>query len=138
MTLKFRNAETTLQGLNPSMKTIIAGGRNLVGDTAKRLVREAVAESGWSTQITEIVHGGARGIDSAADEVCSPLWTVKVFPADWNTHGKSAGAIRNRQMAEYADALIAIWDGETPGTRNMIETATKKGLKVFVKRVNRS
>lgn len=38
-------------------------------------------------------------------------------------------------MADYADALIAIWDGESRGTANMIEEAEKRGLKVFVYRV---
>jgi hypothetical protein len=57
-----------------------------------------------------------------------------VFPADWKTHGKAAGPIRNRQMAKNAEALIALWDGNSRGTKNMIETATKLGLKVYVKR----
>ena len=42
-------------------------------------------------------------------------------------HDKAAGPIRNRQMAEYADYLIAFWDGESRGTRNMIETMKKLG-----------
>jgi hypothetical protein len=47
-------------------------------------------------------------------------------------YGKSAGPIRNRAMAEYAGALIAIWDGSSRGTLNMIETAKKLELKVFI------
>jgi hypothetical protein len=58
---------------------------------------------------------------------------VMQMPADWKTHGRAAGPIRNRAMAEYADALIAIYrKGKlTPGTRNMISEARKRGLKIY-------
>jgi hypothetical protein len=57
---------------------------------------------------------------------------VKLFPADWNTHGTAAGPIRNKQMAEYADGLIAFWDRKSKGTKNMIDTAISHGLPVVV------
>ena len=118
------------------MKVIIAGCRNFVGSIGQRLVWNAINESGWSGDITEIVHGAAVGIDAASYVVCEEHWPIKQFPADWNAHGKAAGPIRNRQMAEYADALIAVWDGKSRGTANMIEEAKKRGLKVFVYNVN--
>ena len=111
------------------MRVIVAGGRD--AQPAYELVVSAIAESG--IEITELVHGAARGIDSAAGE-----WAernkipIKVFPADWSQHGRAAGPIRNRQMAEYADALIAVWDGNSRGTKNMIETAQTLELQVFV------
>lgn len=114
------------------MKTIIAGCRHFIGSIGQRLVWNAINETRWSAVITEIVHGGAVGIDAAAHAACEGHWPVKVFPADWKTHGKAAGPIRNRQMADYADALIAVWDGKSRGTANMIEEAKKRGLKVFV------
>lgn len=96
-------------------------------------VRLAINLSGWKNEITEIVHGGARGVDSAANSYCSGKWPITVFRPDWQTHGKGGGAIRNKAMADYADSLIAIFDGvETPGTMNMVRTARKQGLKVFV------
>ena len=58
--------------------------------------------------------------------------TVHAFPADWNTHGKYAGPIRNKVMAMEAEALIAFWDGKSKGTKNMIDTARKQGLEVYV------
>ena len=100
------------------MRTIIAGGRNI---DVYQLVIDAVEESQF--QITTVISGGAR-------ERNIPL---EIFNADWNTHGRAAGHIRNRQMADNADALIAVWDGKSKGTRNMIETAKKLGLKVHVK-----
>ncbi len=50
----------------------------------------------------------------------------------WDIHGKSAGHIRNAEMADYADALIAFWDGKSRGTANMIENARKRGLKIKI------
>jgi alkanesulfonate monooxygenase SsuD/methylene tetrahydromethanopterin reductase-like flavin-dependent oxidoreductase (luciferase family) len=59
---------------------------------------------------------------------------VKVarFPADWDTYGKRAGYLRNEQMAEYADALFAIWDGESKGTKHMIDIMLSKKKPVYV------
>lgn len=114
------------------MKVIIAGSRTIRSvDHALGMVRDAVAQSGF--QIAEVVSGMAQGIDCAgwywAKDQNIP---IKEFPADWYTHGKAAGPIRNNQMAEYADALIAIWNGQSRGTKHMIEAAKKRGLKVFV------
>jgi hypothetical protein len=75
-------------------------------------------------QITEIVSGAARGIDSLGERWAEyrpdPI-PVKQFPADWDTHGKAAGPIRNRAMADYADALLVVWDGKSRGTKNMLD-----------------
>ena len=60
---------------------------------------------------------------------------VTRFPANWDAHGKRAGFLRNQEMAEHADALIALWDGHSRGTKSMIDIATKKGLAVHVHRV---
>lgn len=114
------------------MRVIIAGCRDV--KRPDDLVRAAIQASGWSADITEIIHGAARGIDSAAHRVCEGLWPVKPVPAQWEAHGKAAGSIRNKKMAEMADALIAVWDGKSRGTRNMIETAKRLGLKVYVHR----
>jgi predicted Rossmann fold nucleotide-binding protein DprA/Smf involved in DNA uptake len=114
------------------MRVIIAGGREVKGDKADTLVRDAIADSGWTREIVEVIHGAALGIDSAAHRVCEGIWPVTPVPADWNAHGKSAGPIRNRKMAGMADALIAVWDGKSRGTKNMIETAEKMGLRVYV------
>lgn len=83
----------------------------------------------------EIVSGGARGADSLATDLAAAYFlSLHVFPADWEAHGKAAGHIRNRQMAEYATDLLAFWDGESRGTKNMIETAKKLGLGIHVVR----
>lgn len=110
------------------MKVIIAGGREI---TDYNSVKIAYEKSGF--QATEIVSGAARGVDYLGELLAKNLnIAVKRFPADWNTHGKRAGPIRNAEMANYADALIAVWDGQSKGTANMITQARQKGLDVFI------
>lgn len=110
------------------MKTIIAGSRAI---TSYYLVDEAIRFSGFD--ITEVVSGGARGVDHLGE-----VWAsrhnkpIKIFPANWNVLGKKAGFRRNIQMADYADALVAVWDGMSRGTAHMIGVARARGLKVFV------
>lgn len=60
---------------------------------------------------------------------------LKKFPAEWDKYYKAAGPIRNQKMAEYANALIAVWDGKSTGTKDMIERAKACGLKIFVYKV---
>ena len=57
---------------------------------------------------------------------------IKSFPADWHTYGNQAGFIRNEQMGDYADELVAFWDGQSPGTRHMIKYMQNLGKKVTV------
>ncbi len=110
------------------MKTIIAGGRDIYDYD---VVHHAIALSNF--EITEVVSGGARGVDHLGETYARiKNIPVKVFPADWTKHGRKAGPIRNAEMAGYADALVAIWDGASKGTGNMIVQARNKGLNVFV------
>jgi hypothetical protein len=116
------------------MKVIIAGGRDF---TNYALVEDAIKCSAF--EITQVVSGKAKGVDTLGE-----VWAlansipVEAFPADWSQHGRAAGPIRNREMAEYADALIAIWDGESKGTANMIQQARNKRLNVFIYLVKES
>ena len=115
------------------MKTIIAGSRDLPGDEEFIwYVADAITRSGWKKDITEVVSGGARGIDLAGEMYAKEAgYLVKRFPADWATHGKAAGLLRNSGMAKYADALIAIWDGRSRGTAHMIKEMEKQGKRIF-------
>lgn len=61
-------------------------------------------------------------------------YSVKPFPADWETHGRKAGPLRNKEMSRYGQALLAFWDGASRGAANMIELAKAAGLAVRVKR----
>ena len=110
------------------MKVIVAGSRE--GFVARN-VFEAIEESKFP--ITEIVSGTARGVDRDGEYYarCNKL-ALKQFPANWNLYGKAAGYIRNKEMALYADALVAVWDGKSLGTKNMIETMKSLNKPVYV------
>lgn len=86
----------------------------------------------WSTgldRITEIVSGGAKGVDELAERYAKEKGIpVKVFEPDYETHGKSAPHVRNSQIIDYSHAIIAIWDGESPGTKSVIEKAQSRGF----------
>jgi hypothetical protein len=58
------------------------------------------------------------------------------YPANWRQKGKQAGYLRNQEMAKKADALVAFWDGESKGTKHMIDIAEQMGLKVNVVQTN--
>jgi hypothetical protein len=117
------------------MRCIIAGGREIEDD---EVLMEALAACPFTNQITEVVSGCARGVDTLGSR-----WAyfknipVKRMPARWEKYGKAAGPIRNAEMVEYAascpqgGALIAI-PGKGKGTWNTITLAETRGLTVFV------
>ncbi len=112
------------------MKVIIAGGRNF-HDYDK--LRESCDNILVNQKEVEIVSGTAAGADTLGERYAQEKgYEVKKFPAQWDLYGKSAGYKRNQQMAEYADGLIAFWDGKSRGTKHMIDIANKMGLKVRV------
>lgn len=111
------------------MKLIIAGGR----DFNNYQVLNTIV-SVYSNVISEVVCGDARGADSlGADWAYHNNIPVKHFPAEWEKYGKAAGYIRNAEIGEYADALIAFWNGHSTGTKHMIKTMkiNKKPYLVF-------
>ena len=60
----------------------------------------------------EIASGAAKGADKLGEQYAKERgFKLTKFPANCNKYGKTAGPKRNQQMAQYADALIAIWDG---------------------------
>jgi len=111
-------------------RIIIAGTRTFNSyDAFRKQLNEIIDVS---CQV-EIVSGAAKGVDTLAIMYAEEnSHKLKLFPADWEKYGKSAGAIRNKEMAEYGDMLIAFWDGESRGTKMMIEIAKKKELPVIV------
>lgn len=110
------------------MKVIVAGSRDINQPGA---VGRAIQSAPY--QISEIVSGNARGVDTLAENWAAlKEIPTKIFPADWDKYGKPAGAIRNAQMAEYADALIAVWDGKSAGTKMMIQMMNKAGKPVHL------
>ena len=111
------------------MHVIIAGSRT----ASKRDVWNALCACPWTDQISTVISGCAQGADSyGAAWARSKSLPVIEMPADWKSYGRSAGMIRNQAMLERAEGLLAIWDGHSPGTKNMIRIAERKGIRCFV------
>ena len=114
-------------------KVIIAGGRDFVD---YNLLREKVNNILIDKRLTHkivIVSGCARGADTLGIRYASEnIFDVDKYPADWDKYGKKAGYMRNVEMAENADALIAFWDGKSKGTKHMIDIATERNLPIRV------
>ena len=114
-------------------KVIVAGSRDF---NDYKLLKEKLDVVLSNKVEIEIVSGGARGADKLGEVYAKERnLSCKVFPADWDAHGKSAGYKRNAEMAEYADALVAFWDGKSKGTGHMIDLAEKKRIQIRVVKV---
>ncbi|MDV7188458.1 DUF2493 domain-containing protein [Lutibacter sp. TH_r2] len=113
------------------MKLIIAGSRTF--NDYKKICAECDNILQDQTNI-EIISGAYyRGADKLGEQYAKERgYKITQFPADWNKFGKAAGPKRNEQMANYADTLIAFWDGKSRGTKNMIELAGQLGLHLII------
>ena len=116
------------------MKCIIAGSRSI---TDYGPVVAGVEASGFADKITEVVCGGAPGVDRNGQRWAEEHGIeIAEFAPDWSTYGKAAGPFRNEAMAKYADALVLVWDGKSKGSADMLRQAKKHGLKVYQHIVN--
>jgi len=111
------------------MNVIIAGSRKI---TDYKIVKATIENSGFN--ITQLISGHCPlGVDTLGEKwAIENNIPIKIFPANWKNYGPAAGPIRNSQMIEYSDALIAIWDGTSKGTKDIIKKAKKKGLKIYL------
>lgn len=113
------------------MKVIIAGSRSIVDYAAVEGSMQHAVKA-WG-RISQIVSGTARGVDRLGEQWAAAHGIpVKRFPADWNKYGKQAGYIRNVEMADYADACLVVWDGDSRGSMHMYRIAETKGLAVLL------
>ena len=117
----------------PIYKIIIAGGRDFMDyNLLKEKVNKILQEKRETHKIV-IISGCARGADTLGVRYASEnAFDVDKYPADWDKYGKKAGYMRNVEMAENADALIAFWDGKSKGTKHMIDIATERNLPIRV------
>lgn len=119
----------------PKFRVIIAGGRyfnnyKMLCDYCDKMLSEKA-----KTHEIIIISGHCHGADVLGEEYArSRRYGCSIYPAKWSELGLGAGILRNRQMAENADALIAFHNGVSRGTKNMIETARELGLLVRVKK----
>ena len=116
------------------IKVIIAGTRDF-NDYAflKKNLDYFLQGINPNNEEIEIVSGNARGADKLEERYAKEHnLPVKLFPANWDKYGKRAGYLRNQEMANYADVLIAFWDEKSKGTKHMIDIAKKQDLTVIV------
>lgn len=101
------------------MKYIVAGGRDFNNYSLMTLILSRHINPEEDT----IISGGARGADELGARYASERGIpLQIFPAYWDTYGKSAGFIRNAEMGEHADCAIVFWDGKSKGSKHMIKT----------------
>jgi len=123
------------------VKIIIAGIRTL---TDYSIVCRAVEISGLKISMVvsglddEIEKRSVQGFRIRGVDALGVRWAKQhkipfiVFPPNWNRYGKRAGPKRNREMAVYANGLIAIWNGRSDGTKDMIDAMYNKKKPIFV------
>ena len=115
-------------------KLIIAGGRDFA-DKALFLRAMQQVEQELAEYLVSLVSGMAKGADMMGYMFANEHGiTCHKFPANWNKYGKAAGFRRNQEMADFSDGLVAFWDGQSHGTKHMIETMKTQNKWIMVVR----
>ena len=115
------------------MHVVVSGSRHIED---YGIVAKALIDSGF--EITEIIYGGAKGVDHMAAQFADKHGIQKIlFKADWDVNGRAAGPIRNSDMIKYVKelgdgALVAVWDGQSRGTFDCIKKAFAAELPIYV------
>ena len=116
-----------------NFSVIIAGSRGFKDYQKLKSSCDKILSEKAKTHRIIIISGTASGADSLGERYAEERgYDVIRFPADWEKYGKSAGYRRNAEMARNADALIAFWDGNSRGTRHMIEIAVDAKMPVRI------
>lgn len=83
--------------------------------------------------VTEIVSGGARGVDtSAARWARANGIPLTEFLPEYEKHGRKAPLLRNITIVEYSDLVLAFWDGRSSGTAFVIDQCRKRGVPIKI------
>lgn len=111
------------------MKVAVIGSRSLyLQDLSKYLPDDT----------DEIVSGGARGIDSCAARFAKEHGLkLREFLPNYERFGHKAPLLRNLEIIEYADLVLAFWDGESRGTRFVIENCRKTNTPIRIFRIKK-
>lgn len=107
-----------------NLKVAVIGSRRLTAENIGEYIPKETAE---------IISGGAVGIDACAKRYAD-VNNIKYteFPPQYNKYGRGAPIIRNRQIVDAADIIIAFWDGKSRGTKSTVDYARKVGKTVEV------
>jgi hypothetical protein len=118
------------------MKLIIAGSRNFndydtLDKETTRFIEFICNE--FDKKVDTIISGGAKGADTLGERYAKEhKLNILKMPAEWDKYGKSAGYKRNVSMAKEAEAVICFWDGQSKGTKHMIDIGQEHNLIVRV------
>ena len=111
------------------MKCAIVGSRELRIDNISEYI---------PTGADEIISGGARGVDTVASEYARKQGIkLTEFLPNYKKYGRRAPLVRNLQIIEQSDCVIALWDGHSPGTKYVIDECRKRGVEVHVFLINK-
>ncbi len=103
------------------MKVAVVGSRRADEQAIRQILRVLPGNA------SEIVSGGAQGIDSLASEVAALLGLpMRTFLPDYDRYGKSAPLVRNTEIVRYADLVLAFWDGSSHGTQHIVAECIKQ------------
>ncbi|MBQ6825597.1 MAG: DUF2493 domain-containing protein [Clostridia bacterium] len=118
----------------PTKRVVIAGCRDYENyEQAKEFIDICLSNVRKENEII-IVSGAARGADAIGERYAKENgFRIEKYPADWEKYGKSAGPIRNKQMAEISDYVICFWNEKSKGTKSMIDYAKKLNKPVKIK-----
>ena len=117
------------------LKLVIVGSRSITNKVYLYMALIAAIGNGVITAAdqVEIISGGAKGVDSLAKEYAIDKdYIYREFLPDYKKYQKAAPLIRNKEMADYGDVLIAVWDGVSTGTQHIVKYMRQLGKPVFV------
>jgi hypothetical protein len=118
-------------------KTVIVSGSRTITDYD--VVKQVIESSPWFGSIAQVYVGDAKGVDALVVRWCKENGIgYTIFRAEWGRYGRSAGPERNGEMIQQGgEALIAVWDGESKGTKDMMRQARKHSIPVHSVEVKR-
>lgn len=106
------------------MKVAVIGSRNVTVENMEKYIPEGT---------TEIVSGGAKGVDKRAKEYAIEKGLkIKEFFPEYEKFGRVAPIKRNDLIIEYSDKVVALWDGESKGTKYVIDACKNQGKEIAV------
>ncbi len=122
----------------PVKRVVIAGCRHYNDyNEAKKFIDNCLLNVRKGNEII-ILSGGARGADALGERYADDNgFKIEKHPAEWEKHGKAAGPIRNKEMAENCDYVICFWDGKSNGTRSMIFYAKEFNKPIKIKKIGK-
>jgi len=113
------------------MRVLIAGSRSI--GSAAAVDRALAHAEGLGLDITEVVSGGARGVDRLGEDWARRRGLpVRVYEPDWARLGKRAGYVRNAEMVRVSEAVVILYDGVSKGTAHTLRIARAAGLPVYL------